>query len=84
MWSDIFNIALSNGIFAALFVALLVYVLKDSRKRETKYQNIIDVLSTKLNTVDEIKEDVSDIKQCLITNCITHKRKKNEKTNQII
>ena len=81
MWSDIFNIALSNGIFAALFVALLFYVLKDSRKRETKYQNIIDVLSTKLNTVDEIKTDVSDIKQCLISNCLTNKRKKNDKTN---
>lgn len=81
MWNDIFNIALSNGIFAGLFVALLVYVLKDSRKRETKYQNIIDTLSTKLNTVDEIKEDVTDIKQCLLSNFITTKRKKNEKTN---
>lgn len=40
-------------------------------------QNIIDVLSTKLNTVDEIKEDVQDIKQCLITNCIS-KRKNND------
>ena len=81
MWSDIFNIALSNGIFAALFVALLVYVLKDSRKRESKYQNIIDVLSNKLSTVDEIKEDVSEIKQCLISNCLTSKRKKNDKIN---
>ena len=81
MWNDIFNIALSNGIFACLFVALLVYVLKDSRKREAKYQNIIDVLSSKLNTVDEIKEDVCDIKECLLNNCISVKRKKNEKTN---
>ena len=81
MWSDVFNVALSNGIFAGLFVALLIYVLKDSRKRETKYQNIIDVLSCKLNTVDEIKQDVTDIKQCLITNCVNIKRKKNEKTN---
>ena len=80
MWNDIFNIALSNGIFAGLFVALLVYVLKDSRKRETKYQNIIDTLSTKLNTVDEIKTDVTDIKNCLISSCLS-KRKKNEKTN---
>ena len=80
MWNDIFNIALSNGVFAALFVALLVYVLKDSRKRETKYQNIIDTLSTKLNTVDEIKQDVTDIKNCLITNSLT-KSKKSEKTN---
>lgn len=80
MWNDIFNIALSNGIFACLFVALLVYVLKDSRKRETKYQSIIDTLSTKLNTVDEIKQDVTDIKNCLISNVLT-KRKKSEKSN---
>lgn len=80
MWNDIFNIALSNGIFAGLFVALLVYVLKDSRKRENKYQNIIDALSTKLNTVDEIKQDVSEIKQCIYSTC-SNKRKKNEKTN---
>lgn len=80
MWSDVFNIALSNGIFACLFVALLVYVLKDTKKRETKYQNIIDCLSSSLNTVDEIKQDVSKIKKCLLKNDQT-KRKKDEKPN---
>lgn len=62
MWSDIFNIAVSNGIFACLFVALLVYTLKDSRKREAKYQNIIENLSNKLNILEEIKQDVVEIK----------------------
>ena len=83
MWSDVFNVALSNGIFACLFVSLLVYVLKDSRKRESKYQHIIDTLSTKLNTVDEIKQDVTEIKNCLITTTTsTFKgRKKNEKVS---
>ena len=79
MWSDVFNIAITNGIFACLFVALLVYTLKDSRKRETKYQNIIDKLSNKLNTVDEIKQDVSEIKKCLMTTPV--KRRKCEKTD---
>lgn len=73
MWNDIFNIAISNGLFAALFVALLVYVLKDSRKRENKYQGIIDSLSEHLNTVDEIKQDVADIK---ILICSGSKNKK--------
>lgn len=82
MWNDVFNIALSNGIFAVMFVALLVYVLKDSRKRENKYQNIIDILSVKLNTVEEIKQDVSEIKQCLTNTSI--KRRKNEKIDKII
>ena len=77
MWNDVFNVAISNGIFAVMFVALLVYVLKDSRKRESKYQNIIDVLSSKLNTVDEIKQDVSEIKQSLVKK--TSARRKNEK-----
>ena len=67
MWSDVLNVAITNGIFAALFVALLIYELKDSRNREAKYQNTIDILSTKLNTVDEIKQDVTDIKNCLTT-----------------
>lgn len=82
MWNDVFNIAISNGIFAVMFVALLVYVLKDSRKRENKYQNIIDILSIKLNTVEEIKQDVSEIKQCLTNASI--KRRKNEKIDKII
>lgn len=82
MWNDVFNIAISNGIFAVMFVALLVYVLKDSRKRESKYQNIIDVLSAKLNTVDEIKQDVTEIKQNILNN--SSKRKKNEKSDKIL
>lgn len=80
MWNDIFNIAISNGIFAALFVALLIYELKDSRKRETKYQNTIDNLSNKLNTVDEIKQDVTEIKECLKKT----PRRKNEKTDKVV
>ncbi len=80
MWDNIFNVAITNGIFAALFVALLVYELKDSRKREAKYQNTIDNLSNKLNTVDEIKQDVTEIKQCLKKS----PRRKNEKVDKII
>lgn len=81
MWGDVFNIAISNGVFAALFVSLLIYTLKDSRKREGNYQKIISSLSSKLSTVDEIKQDVSDIKQCLNKVSLT-KRRDNEKTNK--
>ncbi|MBE7075288.1 MAG: bacteriocin [Clostridiales bacterium] len=81
MWNDVFNIAISNGVFAALFVALLVYVLKDSRKREVKYQNIIETLSTKLNTVEEIQKDVTEIKECITCTKIG---RKHEKTNKVI
>ena len=39
MWNDIINIAISNGIFAALFVSLLVYALKDGNVREKRLFN---------------------------------------------
>ena len=66
MWSDILNIAISNGIFAALFVALLVYELKDSNQREKKYQKTIENLANKLGIVEEIKEDVQDMKNVIL------------------
>ena len=82
MWNEVFSTAITNGIFATLFVALLIYELKDSRKREAKYQNTIESLSTKLNTVDEIKQDVVEIKECMV-NLPKQKRRKNE-TDKII
>ena len=42
MWEDIFAQALGNGLLAALFVALLIYVLRDTAKREKKYQQMED------------------------------------------
>ena len=75
MWDEILSTAISNGIFAALFVFLLMYELKDSRKREAKYQKTIDILSNKLNTVDEIKEDVTEIKKCIKKLPVSQRRK---------
>ncbi len=66
MWDEVFSVALTNGIFACLFVALLVYELKDSRQREKKYQKTIDVLSSRLVTVEKVKEDVDEIKQAVV------------------
>ncbi len=62
MWEKIFNLAISNGIWAVLFLALLVFQLKDSRTREQKYQKTIENLSTSLEVVKDVKEDVSEIK----------------------
>ncbi len=66
MWEEVFSIALTNGIFACLFVALLVYELRDSRAREKKYQKTIDVLAVRLSSVEQIKQDVDDIKQVVV------------------
>ncbi|MBQ3047950.1 MAG: bacteriocin, partial [Clostridia bacterium] len=39
MWKEILELALTNGIWSALFVGLLIFQLKDSAKREKKYQD---------------------------------------------
>lgn len=76
MWEKIFNLAISNGIWAVLFLILLFFQLKDSKKREEKYQKTIENLGASLTVVTEIKEDVEDIKQKL--NQLDHKEKSDE------
>ena len=65
VWKEIISIVVSNGVFAVLFVWLFLYQLKDSAKRRKKYQETIDELATSLNVLDEVKEEVSDIKEFL-------------------
>ncbi len=66
MWEEIFKLALSNGLWAVLFVALLVFQLKDSAKREKKYQDTISKLNEHLNAVSEIKEEIKEIRSVLV------------------
>ncbi len=63
MWTEILNLAISNGIWAVLFLGLLIYQLRDSHRRESKYQNTISHLNTSLGIVKSIKEDVVEIKE---------------------
>ncbi len=76
MWDEIFSMAITNGIFACLFVALLVYELKDSRTREKKYQKTIDTLGARLQIVDKISEDVDEMKKVIV-----YKKTKETKEN---
>lgn len=81
MWEEIINLAVSNGIFAVLFMGLLIYQLKDSRVRENKYQSTIESLGKALQVIEEVKEDVSIIKtklDAMDTACEV----KDEKTNK--
>ncbi len=62
MWNEILNLALKNGLWAVLFLGLFVFVIKDSTKREQKYQQTIKDLTTHLGIVKDIKEDIDEIK----------------------
>ena len=62
IWNEIISIVVSNGVFAFLFVCLFMYQLKDSAKRETKYQDTIDKLTENLKILQDVQKDVGDIK----------------------
>ncbi|KNF07841.1 protein of unknown function DUF2762 [Gottschalkia purinilytica] len=63
MEQEIIKVALSQGLWAVLFVVMLFYVLRENSKRETNYQDIIKELSEKFNIVEDVKEDVREIKK---------------------
>lgn len=61
MLTEIMDLAISNGLWATLFVGLLLYILKDTSSREKKYQITIESLSSHLSVVNEIKREVEEI-----------------------
>ncbi|MGL5258322.1 MAG: BhlA/UviB family holin-like peptide [Proteocatella sp.] len=70
MENEIIKLASSQGIWAALSVALIFYVIKTQDKRdlrqeerEQSYQKIISSLTDNLNIVEDVKKDVAEIKQ---------------------
>ena len=75
MWEEVLNLAIKNGLWAVLFMALFIFVIKDSANREKKYQETISNLTEHLGVVKMIKEDVDDIKS------IVYKGKKSTSKN---
>lgn len=65
IWKEIISIVVSNGVFAVLFVWLFWYQLKDSAKREIKYQQTIEQLTKHLEALEDVKQDIRDIKDYL-------------------
>ncbi len=65
IWNDILSIVVSNGVFAILFVWLFWYQLRDSAKREEKYQDTIGKLTDHLKILEDVKQDLTDIKEFL-------------------
>ena len=66
MFQKIMELALTNGIWSALFVGLLIYQLKDSAKREKKYQDTIQKLNSHLDIVEDIKEEIKEIRSAVL------------------
>lgn len=69
MEAEILKTIVSQGAWALLFVWLLIDTRKESKIREEKLQSIINKnqeviseLADKFNVVEDIQEDVSEIK----------------------
>ncbi|MEL7596665.1 MAG: BhlA/UviB family holin-like peptide [Clostridiaceae bacterium] len=75
MENELLKLASSQGIWAALSVALIFYILKAQEKRDLKqeereknYQGIIEKLTEKFNIVEDVKKDVEEINEKLTLN----------------
>jgi hypothetical protein len=72
---EILQVALKNGIWAALSIVLIFYILKAQERRDLKqdereknYQEIISSLTEKFYLIEEVKKDVEEIKENIIKN----------------
>ena len=60
--NSIIEVALQQGIWAALYIYLFFRMLKESAAREAKYQRIIDTLSHNIQTgIDNIQNRLDDM-----------------------
>ncbi|MEG1285358.1 MAG: BhlA/UviB family holin-like peptide [Romboutsia sp.] len=73
MESELFKVATSQGVWAALSVVLIFYILKAQEKRDLKqdereksYQDIIFRLTDKFNLIEDVKNDVQEIKDYVL------------------
>ena len=66
MWNKIVDLAINNGLWAVLFLILLIYELRDSRKREVKYQQTIEKLSSNFDILKDDNENVKTIKEKVV------------------
>lgn len=69
MENEILKVVASQGVWATISVALILYILKAQEKRDLKqeereksYQEIIFKLTEKFNIINDVKNNVEDIK----------------------
>lgn len=58
MLTEILQLAISNGLWAVLFVFLFTYQLKDSNKREKNYVAIINELSSSFGVLKKVDSNL--------------------------
>lgn len=70
MESELLKLAATQGIWAALSIVLIFYILKAQERRDMKqeereknYQEVIARLSDKLGSLNNIETDIKDIKE---------------------
>ena len=66
----LFQLASKEGLFAVMFVALFIYQIIDSRKREERLMSFIDDITKQFESLakqyENLAEDVDDIKESLL------------------
>ena len=59
---NILEVALQQGIWAALYIYLFFRMLRENAQREEKYQQMIDTLSQNIQTgIDNIQDRLDDM-----------------------
>ncbi len=66
--------AASNGVWAALSLALIFFILRAQERRDAKqdereqnYQKIIEELTQKLHIITDMREDIEKIRDTVTT-----------------
>jgi len=57
-----------QGIWVIMFTFLLLYIIKNTEKREAKYQDLLENITSKYDILEEVREHVKSIKDTLDKN----------------
>ena len=63
--NELLSLDIAQISYAALFVWLLFDTNKKNEAREKKYQDIIDNLTINIGVINDVKEDVEEIKDII-------------------
>lgn len=63
--NELMSIDVSQISFGVLFVWLLIDTNKKNQAREEKYQGTIDKLAENIGVIQEVKEDVEEIRDII-------------------